>query len=356
MTNNSKLFIGFITYGGSTAKYLPYFLDSLKKQTFLDFKIIAFDNSELEKNENKNFMAKNYPEIELQRAESNIGFARGFNILINTSIKAGAEYFLALNPDTILEPDFVENILKTISQDEKIGAIAPKILKWDFNGNKKIPLRPEYGTTEGQAKIIDSTGIFITKEHRFSDLNQGEKDDGIKFQNKKEVFGFTGAAVLFRLKALQDVGYKNNSSQEFFDELMFMYKEDADLSYRLRLAGWKIIYEPEAVIYHDRAASPLGDSNRQIVKNRKNKSAQIKKWSYLNHWILILKYFHIPFSRRVKLAICWYQLKSFGYAVIFEPFLIKQLFLLWEIRKDIRKKRDELVVRVGVKGIEKFME
>jgi GT2 family glycosyltransferase len=342
MPNSPKLIIGFITYGSSTARYLPFFLESLKKQTFFDHRILAFDNSGSKDNENKVFIDSNYPDIEILRADGNIGFARSFNILINKSVLAGSRFFLALNPDTILEPDFVDKALNAIEQDEKIGAIAPKILKWDFNENKKT-------------NIIDSTGIFITKEHRFSDLNQGETDDGMKFQNKKEVFGFTGAAVLFRISALEDIAYKNKNDPEFFDELMFMYKEDADLSYRLRLAGWKIFYEPTAVIYHDRAASPLGDSNLEIAKNRKNKSPQIKKWSFLNHWILILKYLRLPFSTGVIIATCWYQFKSLAYAVIFEPYLLKEFFKLRKIWKEIGKKREDMAIRIDLQEIEKFM-
>ena len=61
----SKLIIGFITYGESTAKYLPYFLDSLKKQTFQDFETLAIDNSEEKENVNTKFVQENHNDINL---------------------------------------------------------------------------------------------------------------------------------------------------------------------------------------------------------------------------------------------------------------------------------------------------
>ena len=69
--HNTKLLVGFITYGKLTSKYLPYFLPSLKKQTFKDFKIIVVDNSEEEDNENIKYIKENYPEMKIERPGEN---------------------------------------------------------------------------------------------------------------------------------------------------------------------------------------------------------------------------------------------------------------------------------------------
>ncbi|MFH0891927.1 MAG: glycosyltransferase family 2 protein [Candidatus Falkowbacteria bacterium] len=337
---DNKLVVGFITYNDLTAKYLPDFSDSLKKQSRPDFRLIAVDHSDQAENDNVLFLRKNCPEIEIDRPGKNLGFAAGFNRMIRRAIDSGAEYFLALNPDMILDKDFVAAMVKAAEADKTIGAVAPKILKWDFANNKKTD-------------IIDSRGLSITREHRFSDTGQAEKDNG--GQEAREVFGFTGAAVIFRIEALKDIAYDKIGEREFFDELMFMYKEDCDLSYRLRLAGWRIVFEPKAVIYHDRTASPQGESNLKIAFNRRNKSRQVKRWSFLNQWILILKYRRMPFSFRVKLATVWYQLKSLVFALIFETYLLKELYELWKMRAEIRNKREQLKIRVDIAEIERFM-
>jgi len=335
--NMINIIIGFITYGESTSRYLLSFLESINRQTFKDFKILAIDNSENKENENNKIIKEKYPEIEFNWAGKNIGFAKALNIMINKAISEDAEYFLALNPDMILKPDFVENIIKAIQKDNKIGAIAPKILKWDFKNNIKT-------------NIVDSYGLSMNKEHRFYDRFQGNDDDSSK--KSDEVFGFTGAAVLFNLKALKDISYSN----EYFDELMFMYKEDCDLSYRLRLAGWKIIFLPDAVAYHDRTASPKGESNIKIALNRKNKSKQVKKWSFLNQWIMILKYKNLPFSFKIKYKTLLYQIKSFIYVLFFEQYLLKEFIRLYKLRKIIKQKRDNIKVNVNIREIEKYME
>jgi len=338
--NKPQIYIGFITYGKSTAKYLPYFLPSLKEQSFKDFKILAIDNSEIENNENAIYIKNNFPEVKLKWAGKNFGFAKAFNIMIRQAIKDGAEYFLALNPDMIFEPGMVAELIKVIETDEKIAALAPKILKWDFANQ--------------QTNIIDSYGLYITKEHHFSSLRQGEIDNP-KFTEPRETFGFTGAAVLFRVKALIDVVYQSGESKEYFDELMFMYKEDCDLSYRLRLAGWKIVFAPKAIAYHDRTASPKGESNFKIALNRQNKDKAVKKWSFLNHWILWLKYNNLPFRFRVRAATWWYQIKNLIFIILFEQYLLQELVKLWQLRDEIRKRREQLKIRVNISEIEKFM-
>ena len=338
-----KIYIGFITYGKLTAKYLPYFLPSLKRQTYKDCKILAIDNSESEDNENAAYIKNNFPKIELIWAGKNLGFAKAYNIMIRQAVKDGAEYFLALNPDMVLEFDMIEKIMKVVVSEEKIGAVAPKILRWDFENNLKT-------------NQLDSFGLAVNQEHRFYDKKQGEVDDKSK-QDAKEIFGFTGAATLLNLQALEDVAYANDQGKkEYFDELMFMYKEDGDLSYRLRLADWKIVLAPEAVAYHNRKAASIGETDIKIALNRRNKNRQVKKWSFLNQWILLLKLKNLPFPRGVRLATFWYQFKCLLFIIFFEPYLLKELIKVWQLRPEIKKRRQQLKVRVGIKEIEKFMD
>jgi GT2 family glycosyltransferase len=331
----AKLVIGFITYGESTAKYLPYFLASLKKQNYNDFKILAIDNSENEDNENRKFIKENYPEIDFRWAGKNLGFAKAFNKMIRAAIEMEAEYFLCLNPDIILDPNAIGELIKKISVDKNIGAVQPKILKWDYESNRKT-------------SIIDSLGLVMEKNFRFYDDRQGEMDD--KSEEKKEIFGFTGAAVLLKIEVLKDVVYKD----EFFDEMMFMYKEDCDLSLRMRLAGWKIILAPDAIVYHDRTAAIIGRNLKDILRSRLNKSRQVKKWSFLNQWIIILKYINL-FSGRIRTATWRYQIKSLLFILFFEPYLLGELWKLGKLRKEIKRKKESLKIKVNINKIEKLI-
>ncbi|MBU1062643.1 glycosyltransferase [Patescibacteria group bacterium] len=338
-----RLYIGFITYGELTAKYLPYFLSSLKDQAYKDYKIIAIDNSEEEKNENSVYIKNNFPEINLKWAGENIGFAKAYNLMINQAVEAGAEYFLALNPDIIVDSEMIRNMINVIETDEKIGAIAPKILKWDFVNKKKT-------------NIIDSYGIICDQKFCFRDDKQGKIEEDTKAVSIKEVFGFTGAAVVFKIKALTDVAFNNGDYQEYFDELMFMCKEDCDLSLRLRLGGWKIILVPDAVVFHDRTASRIGDSMWQIIKNGIGKKRKIKQWSFCNQWIIVFKYCQLAFSWKTKFCFWWYELKILVFTILFEQYLLKELIKIWKLRDKINKRVGQLKVRVNIKDIEKLMK
>jgi hypothetical protein len=353
-----KIAISFITYGESTAKYLPYFLSRDAWQCVstnnVEFKILAIDNTETEDNENARFIKKNYPQIDFIWVGKNLGFAKAYNIMINKARAWGADYFFCINPDTIVEPDAISEMIKILESDENIGAVQPKIRQLRItNYELRIGEEREKEIKNGKTNIIDSLGLVMDDKFRFFDNNQGEKDQLTINNNQlsiKEIFGFTGAATLLRMSALQDVAYNNG----YFDELMFMYKEDCDLSMRLRLAGWKIVLAPQAVIYHDRTAAAIGNNFWQVIKNRKNKSANLKRWSFLNQWIVILKYLNL-FSWRVKIKTIFYQLQSLIFVLLFEPYLLKELIRLWKIRREIKKRREQLKIKVDFNEIKKII-
>jgi len=312
-----KLVVGFIAYGELTSEYLPFFLPSVKNQTFKDFQIVCHDNSEEADNPNKSFLSQNYPEVALLRGEGNLGFAKAYNRLISWATKQKADYFLALNPDIILEPDAVERLLDAIQKDEALGSASPLVLKWDFQKQEKT-------------EIIDTCGIKLLSGLRFVDLAQNQLNQG-QF-DQAEILGPSGAAALYRVSALEKV--KRND--EIFDELMFMYKEDCDLVYRLKLSGFKSNFVPEAVIYHDRSAAAIGQTDLNVALNRKNKSRQVKKWSFLNQQIIFIKYWRLQ-SWQNKLAIVWYEIKMIMFILIFERYLLAELFRLRRIRDKIKR-------------------
>ncbi len=314
--NNPKIYIGFITYGESTAKYLPYFLPSIKRQNFKDFKILAIDNSEEEKNGNYQYIKNNFPEIELRWAGKNLGFAKAFNLMIKEAVKAGAEYFLALNPDMILEDDVIAKLVIAMNENKMLGSATAKVLKWNFNKQEKTD-------------IIDSCGLKLLPGLRFVDYLEGEPVSS-SFESK--IIGVSGAAAIYRLSALEKVKREG----QYFDELMFMYKEDCDLAYRLFLEGFKSKCVCDAIVYHDRSGAGGGESDLAVVLNRKNKSRQVKELSFLNQQILFVKYWRLQ-SLTDKIAIIRYEIKMLLFILFFEPYLFKELINLHKIRHKILK-------------------
>ncbi len=333
----------------TTSQYLPYFLDSVKKQDYSHLKWIFLDVSEEKDNENIRYLKENFPQAKIIRVNKNIGFAKANNIMIREALKMKADYFLTINIDMFCESNVVSELVNAIMKSPQIAAATCKLKRWNFaevdHHNK------------GKTNYLDTAGIAITKEHRFFDRGQGEIDHG-QYDQEEEIFGASGALALYRLSALEDVAFINEKGEkEYFDELMFMYKEDCDLAYRLQLAGWKCIYTPKAVVYHDRSVQARGKGVLSIIKGRLHRKRKYKEWSWLNHHIILQKIAGADYEFDTKLKTWWYEIKSNGYALFFEPYLIKQWWKLFKLRNAIRKRSEQLKKRVKLKQhLEKLMK
>lgn len=317
MQNNFKLTIGFIIYGDNAVNYLSHFLPSIFSQEYTNFSVLAVNNSGNKQNLAVKYIEENYPQIKILHSEVNLGFARAFNIMFNMAREAGSEYFFALNPDIILEKNVIKIMLEKIEGNRELGSVSPKLLKWDFENGEKT-------------KQIDSCGIILKPGLQFIDLGQAEEDRD-QYDNKF-ILGPSGAAALYRMSALQKVKFDN----QFFDELMFMYKEDCDLAYRLSMAGYKSVCAGEAIVYHDRTVFGQGERNLRIALNRKNKSPQTKKWSFLNQQIIYYKYWKIQ-NWNNKILIIWQEIKMLVFILIFEQYLVGQFVDFFRIREKIKR-------------------
>ncbi len=342
-----KIAVGFISYNQSSFKYLPLFLPSLKEaldNLDVDYHLLVLDNSD-NFNGNKSYISDFLRNNKLEEISSifslgfNSGFAKGFNFLIQKAINLDCDLFMAINPDVVLDKNAINLLVEEFrlkSKSEKIGSLGSKILNWDFVNNKKT-------------KIIDSLGIGMSYNHRFFDIKQGENDD-FEFY-RKNVFGLSGAAVVYNISALKEVAFDNGEYLEFFDELMFMYKEDVDLSYRLKLAGWGSVLVPESLIYHDRSLSSYSYSFFKLLFGKKN---NFRSLSYLNQMIIFLKFRKIKFSFKVRFFSFIRFIFLLFYGLIFDFRQIKMLVKLWP---DIEKRRKNLKIRENyVKEIELLME
>ena len=315
-----KLAVGFITYNDLTDKYLPFFLPSLAAALAAafpdenDYRILAFDNSESESNANRGYILQNYSDIEFLSAGGNIGFSRAYNRIIAKAAEAGAKYFLMLNPDILLEKDAVAGLIAALDDNVGLGSAAPCLLRWDFAANRRTD-------------IIDSLGLSLKSGLRFIDLRQGKKmSDALP--NFLNIIGPSGAAGLFRLSALEKI--KENG--KYFDERMFMYKEDCDLAYRLFLAGYKSACILPARMYHDRTASAPGSGMMSRLRARKFKGRQIKKWSFANQQLIYQKYWTLQ-NRQNKFIIIFDQIKVLFFILLFERYLLPEYGRFWQLGK-----------------------
>lgn len=322
-----KIAVGIITYGDYTAKYLPTFLQSLSEQTANDFKLFVYDNTDDGSHANAEILRGFSLDHLIIGDGRNLGFGQAYNILITQAAQQGYEYFLLLNNDMVFESGMLDLLVRCLDANLKCAAAMPKIMRWDFANNQKT-------------KHIDSCGLATDKYFRFFDDLQGQVDVG-QADKIKKINGFTGAAALIRISALQEIRYHD----EYFDESMFMYKEDCDLSLRLLLSGWQIMLVPEAIAYHDRTAAIPGRSLKEIAANRAHKSIRVKKWSFLNQLILLYKFSPLM-TIRLKITAWTYELASIAFASVFETCLLREIISFWKIKNDISQKTAALSVKI----------
>lgn len=348
-----KVVIGSLLYdtkerGYGTSKYLADFMPSVAGQSYKNIELVFVDNSEEEKNANVSYLRENYPNVKIIRPGKNTGFARGNNIMIDYAKEVKADYYIACNNDMLLGPNVVSELVNAVMKTPQFASATCKVKRWDFTNKDN--------ENSGKTNFLDTAGIAITKEHRFIDRGQGEIDHG-QYDQEEEIFGSSGAAAIYRMSALDDVAFRNeNGKYEYFDELMFMYKEDVDLAYRLQWAGYKCLYTPSAVVYHDRTIEARGKGTIGIIKGRLGRNKRYKEWSWLNHHIILNKLLDRNLSFGTRLKTWFFELKSNAYVLVFEPYLIKQWFSLFKMRKQIRARRDQVKRRIKTKAhIEKLM-
>lgn len=197
----------------NSARYIERCLQSVLAQSYPNFEVIVVDNHS--KDATPELLERHRQSVRIIKNGKNLGFAVGQNQAIAQS---NGEWILTLNPDTLLHPDFVRDLVDASQVDSKVGCVCGKLLRIGFDF---IPMR---------AKEIDSTGIFFTPNFRHLDRGWRQIDEG-QYDRAEYVFGASAAAALYRREMINDVSHDDG----FFDPDFFAYREDADVAWRAQL-------------------------------------------------------------------------------------------------------------------------
>jgi len=165
------------------------------------------------------WIARDLPQVSLLRSGENQGFGRGCNLAAQS---CRGEFLVFLNPDTLVEAGWLEALLRPFSTDPKIGLVTAKIL-----------LMESPDRINACGCDIHLSGLTLCR---------GMNKPKDQFAVSTPVAAVSGAAFAIRRDLFQRLGG--------FDEHMFLYLEDADLSWRARLAGWETVYTPESIVLH----------------------------------------------------------------------------------------------------------
>jgi len=213
-------------------KYLKDCFDSLQQQTYKNFRIIFVDNGS--EDGSADFVRENYPETEIKEISHNVGFAAGYNLGFRQAMKdEKIRWIMALNNDTKLHENFIEEMVGCGEKHSDAGSIQSKVLNF-YEKNR-----------------IDCVGIVLARDGTAHNRGYGKIDEG-QYENEEEVFGANATAVLYTREGLERTKLPNGN---FFDRDYFAYYEDVDLAWRMRLAGFKSYFCPKAKVFHIHSAT-----------------------------------------------------------------------------------------------------
>lgn len=202
-------------------------IDGFLMTDYPNFRIIIIDNGSTDGS--RELLWKTYgtnEKILIVELERNFGFSGG----CVTALKyIDGEYIvLCNNDDKPVDKDWLIELVKVVESDSTIGAAFSKKLRWDY------------------PKQIDSVGFTINPAGFLEQIGAGELDRG-QYKTTSERFGWQ-TPVLIRNELIQRFG-------GLFDSDFFIIHDDTDLSWRIWLAGYKIVFVPNSSVYHKRSAT-----------------------------------------------------------------------------------------------------
>jgi len=262
--------------------YIAACLRSIRLQKYPYIEVIIVDNNSSDKSLEclESHIANNHLDVKIIKNKKNVGFSKAHNQAIYVS---KGEYVFPLNFDVCISESFIENMVREMKLNNKIGISSGKL----FNSIKK-----------GEESILDTTGVEL-RNLFCCDRGQGDIDKG-QFDKKEYIFGASGCAPFYRREMLEDI--KLNG--EYFDETFNTYVEDVDLSWRAQIRGWKCLYNPSAVAFH----------HRGVTRKRQDEAKKIIYKNYFiqgfrNRYLMILKNLSIATFIRKFRFIIWGEFK-----------------------------------------------
>lgn len=239
MKTNPKITIVIVTH--NARHYIQDCLESVWHQNYPSaaVRVVVVDNDSSDST--VGFIREVFPWVKVIENRTNRGFAEANNQGYFLALKNGSEYLALLNQDTIVSRDWLRRLVDAISSRPKIAGVQPKIL-----------LHPETSLINSFGNSLHFLGFAYCNKYRQPDKER----ETAPF----EVSYLSGAACLLKMSALKETG--------LFDERLFMYHEDVDLGWRLRLNGQRLLVDPLAVVYHKYSFSKAKYKFYYMERNR----------------------------------------------------------------------------------------
>jgi len=293
-------------------QYLDRCLSSLQAQSLKDFEIIVVDNGSSD--DSVAFIRKHFPGVQLVPLNENKGFARATNVGIG---RAKYQYIALLNNDTEVDQSWLENIQLAFSKGPEVYCVTSKMI--DFHDRARL----------------DGAGDEYTRGGLAMKLGRGHPQK--EFDSVRETFSACAGGCIFKREIFDEVG--------LFDEDFFANYEDVDFSLRMKVAGYKILYVPDVVIYHIGGATLGGVTSELAVSlsTRNMINVIVKNWP----GVLLLRFLPFIFIHQTYwflLCVKWGRTFSYVHGILG---VIKQSRRTLKKRKELQESKrisdDELM-------------
>ena len=260
MTSVERSSVIIVTY--NHRKYIQQCLESVIDNK--PYEVVLVDNGS---DDTAEYVRKNFPSVMVIKPEKNLGYAAGNNMGVTY---ATGEYVIILNPDTIVEKNWLNELVDPLRKNERL-ITTPKILIYD---GSKI-------NTCGN--INHFTGLTFTR-------GLGEQPD--RYEKQVYISGLSGCCFAMRKKDFGELGG--------FDETFFIYNEDSDLSWRAHLKGFKIMYVSSSIVKHDYTLKVPPEKIYFLERNR---------------YVMLKKYISRKDSLLLLPSLLLVEVLTFGYAI-----------------------------------------
>jgi GT2 family glycosyltransferase len=196
-------------------------LQSVSGLSYPNYKVLVVDNGSFDGSVQE--IRRTCPDVMLLELKENLGFAEGNNVGIRSAMQLGGDYVLILNNDVLVAPDAMTKLVEVAQKEPRAGLLGPRVLHRE---------KPEQ---------IQSAGVILDKFWRSKHRGQNQGQIG-QSDTVEQVDAVAGCAMLVRRQLIDSVG--------MLDGRYFMYREDVDWCCRARANGFKVLYVPQAIVWH----------------------------------------------------------------------------------------------------------
>ena len=321
LTNNlvfmEKAAIILVNYKDYAERFLMECRDSLRNQTYPkeDYQVYIIDNAASSKS--RNFLENCFPEAKvLPREDGNYSAAN--NLGIKKAREDGFKNFIVANMDTKFDEHWLEELIKAVNSDERIGLAQSKILLYPKNGK------------EWNEPLINSLGNALHYLGFGYTSGYGKKNSDFPESEITDIAGYaSGCSLAIKNEVLDKIG--------LYDEEYYMYHDDIELGWRVRLAGYRLVLAPASIVYH---------------KYEFLRSLRMFYYMERNRYIAIFSFYRLATLFLLLPMLLFMDGALWFYSVINGQFLIK--FKVWRYFFKITTWRHIFTVRKKVRKYRKL--